>query len=224
LFAGGAVVVYFFVVYAPADGAPAAQAECVALGEWVLAAAEALGPMPAVLAGDLNQDPLPGELEVLLHLGGWRDAGAVEPAPTCFGSGARASSRVDLVLLNQHARRLLGGFRTDWGTGLPTHVALRFRLRVGPAPWFPARLRASALSGPPAAGWDQAAAEARLESEWWPRWDAALAADRLDEAWGALAAGTAEYLAARCGHEGPQPSRRRVRALAGGEPSPPQLP
>jgi hypothetical protein len=132
-FAGGRVAVHFFNLYGPADGTAAAKAHFLELIYWALAAAEALGPVPVVILGDLNQDPVPDEVSVLLHLGGWRDAGAAA-GPTCFSSGSRVASRVDLVLLNPPAGRLLGGLRVDHGTALPTHAVMRFDLRVGAPP------------------------------------------------------------------------------------------
>jgi len=80
-----------------------------------------------VILGDLNQDPVPDEVSVLLHLGGRTDAGAAA-GPTCFSAGSRVASRVDLVLLNPPAGRLLEGLRVDHGTALPTHAVLRFEL------------------------------------------------------------------------------------------------
>jgi len=206
-FAGG-VAVHLFSVYAPADGTAAARATCVALCEAALAAAEALGPVPALLVGDFNQDPLPEEIAALLHLGGWVDAGAGEAAATCHGAGARRGSRVDRALLNPPAARLLAGFRVDWTLGLPTHAALCLDLQVGRPPPYPARVRPPSLAGPSAPGWAPEQGVARLRRDWEPRWTVALARDDVDAAWGALSAGVGSYLAERQGQaEGTLPPR-----------------
>jgi Amt family ammonium transporter len=63
---------------------------CASGNAVALAEAEALGPVPAVILGDLNLDPLPAGLECLLHLGGWLDVGALRGQSTCVSSGAVA--------------------------------------------------------------------------------------------------------------------------------------
>ena len=131
-------------------------------------------------------------------------------------------SRVDRVLLNRAAGRLLRGFRLDWTCGLPTHAALRLVLAVGRPPWFPARVRAPSLSGVALEGWDEAAALCELERDWAPRWRAALAAGDVSKAWSAITAGVAGFLAGRVGADGAPsqavgavPRWRRAYAPAG---------
>ena len=90
-----------------------------------------------------------------------------------------------------------------------------------PPPAYPARLRPPDLSGPAAPDWDAAAAGTQLHSAWAPVWEAALGRDDLDAAWGGLAAGAAEFLAARAGDPGRAAGRavgarpQRRRAFAG---------
>jgi hypothetical protein len=196
LFAGGRTAVHFFNLYGPPDKSAAARAEFLALVVGALAAADSFGSVPAVILGDLNQDPLPDEVGVLLHLGGWRDVGAPAGLPTCFGAGSRVGSCVDVALVNPPAGRMLAAFKVDHGTAIPTHAMLRLSLEVGAPPWFPARLRAADLSGAAAPGWDAEAAVPRLRRRWASEWEAALVSGDFDSAGEGLAAGVAEFLTA----------------------------
>ena len=119
-----------FVFYAPADGSAAAAADCATLLLASLQAAASLGQVPVLLAGDLNQDPLPPAAAAALALAGWRDL-AEGLGPTSDGG-----RRIDRVYANPWASLLVSSAALRRDLGLATHAAVEVRLRAAPRPPF----------------------------------------------------------------------------------------
>ncbi len=92
--------------------------------------------------------------------------------------------------------------RVAWGFGIATHAALVVGLEVGVAPTYLRAPRPTNLAGPPAEGWDSAAAQAalgRIWSPWVDEYRSALAQGELDGAWEVLASAAEAFLCARMG-------------------------
>ena len=98
--ASGAAPLHAFSVYASAGGTAAAASDCTGLLRAGLEAAAALGQVPALVAADVNQDPLPPTVAAAMALAGWRGL-AEGLGPTSDGG-----RRIDRVYANPWAALL----------------------------------------------------------------------------------------------------------------------
>ena len=92
---------------------------------------EGVGQVPALLAGDFNQEwqDIPTARDMATS--GWADLG---DAPTCAPGNARRASRIDVLLANRQCQVRAGRPVVDWATGIPTHAVQLVDLTVGPSP------------------------------------------------------------------------------------------
>ena len=108
----------------------------------------------------------PGEGEFLLQ--NWIDLTAGEAGPTTAPCGGREGRRIDRAFCNQACLALAPVARLRWDLGLATHAGIEVRLRLGPPPPYPARLRPKPLSGAAKGTWTVAGAAAAVAEAWGP--------------------------------------------------------
>ena len=104
----------------------------------VFAAAEGLGGVPTLIAGDFNIDMARSAvLSAVTASGRWIDLAALgaslcgdRPLPTCFTSSSHGGSRIDFIFANSVAAAAFRSLRVIPDSGIPTHRPIEISLNL----------------------------------------------------------------------------------------------
>ena len=152
-----------------------------------LASAEALGAVPALICGDLNQ--LLGDLDAVaaLAVSRWSEMGA--PRPTCKTAQSKGFHRIDVVIANPALQARVITHHLWWVPTVCTHAMQRLDIHLGAVPTIHKWKKAPALPSPPAeAPAERAASQVLAFEEVWGtfshEWEEARG--NLDSMWTAI--------------------------------------
>jgi hypothetical protein len=195
VFCGAGPAFHIASIYGDCSGHDEARMANSALMRDAVLRAEARGPIPTLLCGDLQAEF--GDLPCCHSLiaGSWCDIGH---GPTCFAHASSTGRRIDWLCANKAMQRITTAQAPDWSVGLATHAAQLCEVQLGQHDAVPYWTEAEAL--PHIRQKDPALIWAAVPEPVLRAFRAAAAADDVEAAWEALLVCIASFWRA-AGHD-----------------------